>query len=169
MLDDSVVSTQVESVSRGAADGEQGRGKRPPWFVAARARAMELAEAQVDDVDIERTLRHEYQPNYAGRPTPSKQDLARRAERVAKLMGQWTEHLADARASGRAKLQVRLVALAHRDGPGTVQAATFLTREHASLASLDRDVAREMKRLRAMSPSELSTEMDQLAATFEPS
>jgi hypothetical protein len=128
---------------------------------------MELAEAQVDDVDIERTLRHEYQPDYAGRPTPSKQDLARRAQRVAKLMGQWTDQLADARASGRAKLQLRLVALAHRDGPGTVQAATFLTREHVSLVNIDRDVAREMKRLRAMSPSELSTEMEQVAASID--
>ena len=115
---------------------------------------MELAEAQVHDADIERVLRHEYPPDYAGRPNPTKQDLARRAERVATLVQQWAPQLEDARASGRAKLQVRLAALAHNDGPGTVQAATFLAREHVSIANLDEDVAREMKRVLAMSPEQ---------------
>lgn len=83
---------------------------------------------------------------------------------MAKLIGQWAEQLADARASGRAKLQARLVALAHRDGPGAIQAAKFLNQEHVSLAKMDREVIDQGRRLRAMSSRELRAEMEQIMA-----
>lgn len=121
-------------------DGQE----RTPGAETWRRRALVLAQAGVEDAEIEAALRHEARGKW-----PMTQ--------VRLGFARWKRQgwLDDARAAGAVELTEALRATALGDGREAATAAIYLAKREESIANMDPELRRLLKELSGLSGEEL--------------